>query len=66
MLVLSRKVGEQVHIGSSIVVTVLEINGNKIRLGIAAPEEVQIFRAELGGLLNRVGAETALSVQAAG
>ena len=47
MLVLSRKVDEKVVIGPDIVVTVLEIRGNRVRLGIEAPREVPVHRAEL-------------------
>ena len=59
MLVLSRKPGEKIHIGSGITITVVEIKGNKIRLGIDAPEGVRIFRAELNNLLARIGTEPA-------
>ncbi len=47
MLVLSRKAGEKVHIGEDIVVTVLEVQGQRIRLGIDAPADVPVRRAEL-------------------
>jgi len=47
MLVLSRKRGEKIIIGDQIVVTVLEIQGNKVRLGIEAPDEVEIHRYEV-------------------
>ena len=47
MLVLTRKPGEKVHIGSGITITDVGVQGNKIRLGIDAPEDVPIFRAEL-------------------
>ncbi len=57
MLVLSRKPGEKIHIGPDITITVVEINGGKIRLGIDAPEEIPIFRAELDYFLKRIGAE---------
>ena len=57
MLVLSRKLGEKVHIGSGITITVVEVKGNKIRLGIDAPDHVPIFRAELNDFLGRIGAE---------
>jgi carbon storage regulator len=57
MLVLTRKPGEKIHIGSGITITVVEVNGTKIRLGIDAPEEVPIFRAELNNFLERFGAE---------
>ena len=47
MLVLSRKLMESIHIGDSVVVTVLEVRGNKVRLGIDAPEEIHVLRSEL-------------------
>ncbi len=47
MLVLTRKAGETIRIAHNIVVTVLEIEGYRIRLGIAAPADVPIRRAEL-------------------
>ena len=47
MLVLSRKLTECINIGDSIVVTVLEITGNKVRIGIEAPKEVHVLRSEL-------------------
>lgn len=47
MLVLSRKLGEQVMLGDNIWVTVLAIHGNRVRLGFTAPAEVSIQREEL-------------------
>ncbi len=47
MLVLSRKVGERIHIGEDICITVVDIDRNKVRLGIDAPKEVEIVRSEL-------------------
>jgi carbon storage regulator len=47
MLVLTRKVGEQLVIDNRIIVQVVQINGNRIRIGIEAPPEVQIKRQEL-------------------
>lgn len=49
MLVLSRKGGEKIHIGEGIVLTVVEVRGNVVRLGIDAPEDVPIVRDELLG-----------------
>jgi carbon storage regulator len=49
MLVLTRKPGEQVVIGGGITVTVVRVVGNKVRIGIAAPDPVRILRAELLG-----------------
>ena len=47
MLVLSRKVGEEIVIGDNIRVRVVSVQGNQIRLGFDAPREVSIQRAEL-------------------
>lgn len=47
MLVLSRKEDESIVIDGNIKVTILEIRGNQIRLGIEAPKNVPICRSEL-------------------
>jgi len=47
MLVLSRKLGEKIVIGDDIVVTVVKIDRNQIRLGIEAPEDVNVYREEI-------------------
>ena len=47
MLVLTRRANESIVIGNDIVVTVLEIKGDQIRLGISAPHEVPVYREEL-------------------
>ncbi len=47
MLVFSRKKNEQIVIGEHIVVTVVEIRGDKVRLGIEAPKEVPVHRREV-------------------
>ncbi len=47
MLVLTRKSGESIVIGEDIVVTVLEVRGEQVRLGIRAPREVPVHREEV-------------------
>jgi len=47
MLVLSRKLGEKICINDNIVITVVDIDRGKIRLGIEAPREIPISRSEL-------------------
>ena len=47
MLVLSRRVGESLVIGDNVVVTVLEVRGDMIRIGIDAPREVKVHRSEV-------------------
>ncbi|WP_322806349.1 carbon storage regulator CsrA [Thermanaerothrix sp.] len=47
MLVLTRKTDESVVIGENIVITILSIEGDKVKLGIEAPREIPILRKEL-------------------
>ena len=47
MLVLSRKIGEEIIIGDGIRVKVLSVQGNQVRLGFVAPRSVNIHRQEL-------------------
>ncbi len=47
MLVLSRKKNESIVINNDITVTVVEIRGDKVRLGIVAPKEVPVHRQEV-------------------
>jgi len=47
MLVLSRKTNEKIYIGDDIVITLVAVQGNKVRIGIEAPGDVAILRAEL-------------------
>ena len=47
VLVLTRRKNQSIVIGDEIVVTVLEVKGDQIRLGITAPREVQVYREEL-------------------
>jgi carbon storage regulator len=49
MLVLTRRTGETVHISTDIIVTVLGVDGNRIRIGIDAPRQVPVVRGELYG-----------------
>jgi carbon storage regulator len=58
MLCLSRTIGEQIEINcgdTTIVVTVVEIRGNKTRLGITAPPEVRIHRKEVADAIRTDG-----------
>ncbi len=47
MLVLSRKRGETIVIGNGIAVTVLAVDGDRVKLGIVAPAEVPVHREEV-------------------
>lgn len=47
MLVLSRRPGEAIRIGDDILVSVIQVKGDRITLGIEAPRDVQVLRCEL-------------------
>lgn len=47
MLILNRRVGERLMIGDDIVITVLGRQGNQVRLGVEAPENVAVHREEI-------------------
>ncbi|MEA4952513.1 carbon storage regulator CsrA [Aminivibrio pyruvatiphilus] len=47
MLVLSRKPGEAIRIGDDIEISVIEVRGDTVRIGINAPRNVPVFRMEL-------------------
>jgi carbon storage regulator len=55
MLVLTRKTNESIVIGDDIVVTVVEIRGDKVRLGFAAPKEVTVHRREVYDKIKQSG-----------
>jgi len=47
MLILSRKESECIHLGDEIVVTIVRVNGDKVRIGVQAPPHIKILRTEL-------------------
>jgi carbon storage regulator len=62
MLILTRRPGERVVIGDDVLVTVMDVSGQTVRLGIAAPERLAIYREEIWLAVkeeNRAAAEAA-------
>lgn len=59
MLVLSRRVGESVVIGDDVTVSVLEVRGDVVRVGISAPRSVAVHRAELLAQLEQTNKQAA-------
>ncbi|MCC2307247.1 carbon storage regulator CsrA [Cellulomonas chengniuliangii] len=62
MLVLSRRVGERLVIGDNIVVTVIEVRSDGVRLGIDAPRDVRVHRAEILEAVTAANVEASAAV----
>jgi len=61
MLILTRRLGEAVNIGGEIKITVLDIKGNAVRIGVEAPRQVAVHRSEVFEMIqeqNRQAAAT--------
>ncbi len=63
MLVLPRRIDESIIIGNEIVVTVLEVRGDQVRIGVKAPRSVQVHREEV---YRQIEAENAGAARSAG
>jgi carbon storage regulator len=65
MLILSRKVNEKIMIGDDISVSIIEIRGDQVRIGVDAPKAVKVFRQEVFEAIkaeNRAAAESAARI----
>ena len=60
MLILSRKINEKVVIGNDITVSIIEIRGDQVRIGIDAPKVVKVFRQEV---FDAIKAENKAAIQ---
>ena len=47
MLIMTRRIGERIVIGSNITLTILSVQGNQVRVGVDAPREVGVHREEI-------------------
>ncbi|MCC5464050.1 carbon storage regulator CsrA [Pelosinus baikalensis] len=63
MLILTRKKNETLRIGNDILVTIVDVQGDQVRLGITAPRNVSILRQELYEAVRDSNAQAALTVQ---
>ena len=63
MLILTRKIGEALMIGEDVTVTVMDVKGNRVRIGISAPKDVAVHREEIFERIKQEKAEEGPSVQ---
>jgi len=47
MLILSRKIDEKIKIGSDITITLIDVHGDQVKIGVEAPKDVKVFRQEV-------------------
>lgn len=47
MLILSRKIDEKIRIGEDIVITLIDVHGDQVKIGVEAPKNVKVFRQEV-------------------
>lgn len=63
MLILTRKSGEAIIIGQDIKITVLAIQGKQVKLGISAPERVEVYREEIFRKIQKENVKASMSLK---
>ena len=61
MLILSRKVDEKIKIGDDITITLIEVHGDQVKIGVEAPKNVKVFRQEVFDAIQTPNREAAAS-----
>jgi carbon storage regulator len=67
MLILSRKINEKIKIGEDITLTVIELRGDQVKIGVEAPKHVKVFRQEVFNAIqneNRAAADSSENISA--
>lgn len=59
MLILSRKVDEKIKIGNDITLTIIELHGDQVKIGVEAPKNVKVFRQEVFNAIQKQNKEAA-------
>ena len=62
MLILSRKIDEKIKIGSDITLTIIEVKGDQVKIGVEAPKNVKVFRQEVFEAIQKENKAAALDV----
>ena len=63
MLILSRKVDEKIKIGDNITITLIEVRGDQVKIGVEAPKNVMVFRQEVFNAIQTENREAAANSQ---
>jgi carbon storage regulator len=63
MLILSRKIDEKIKIGNDITLTIIEIRGDQVKIGVEAPKNVKVFRQEVFEAIQSENKEAATQPQ---
>ena len=65
MLILSRKINEKVMIGDDIAISIIEVRGDQVRIGVDAPKNVKVYRQEVYDAIraeNKAASESELTI----
>ncbi len=62
MLILSRKIDEKIKIGDEITLTIIEVKGDQVKIGVEAPKNVKVFRQEVFEAIQKENKVAALGV----
>jgi len=62
MLILSRKIDEKIRIGNDITVTIIEVHGDQVKIGVEAPKNVKVFRQEVFDAIQNENKEAAKQI----
>lgn len=62
MLILTRKTNEKIKIGTDITLTIIEVRGDQVKIGVEAPKNVKVFRQEVFNAIQSENKAAAISV----
>jgi carbon storage regulator len=57
MLIVTRRPGERIMVGDQVVITVIEVKGSSVRIGIDAPRAVPVYREEIYAAMQQSGGD---------
>ena len=66
MLILTRKTNEKIKIGNEITLSIIEIKGEQVKIGVEAPKEVKVFRQEVFNAIQNENRAAATSLESIG